>query len=323
MTAFAAGFCNTGLNTGQTCTKQFGVQNKFILCYTYNSAGVLNEIDVTTNLNGAYWTTAINNSDISTRLYPLPKLENITDLRADPLFKTWDSGAKDFVQQGIRTVMGYATGRYASPQMEGKINGQRDLSLSYYIVDKNGNLKGKRGSTATKLAPIQIQDTSLYAVFNPTVDKENQTIKIGFDIDNTERDKDIWVMEATIGSTTGLSFNLNKVEGLYDVTPVITSITDSSFSIQLITDGGSAGAPFTVKNLPVTDFISTVAAAAGKIRRINNTPADVTLTLVSESPLGTYNFTIPTGTTGDILTPLAVLSGYDFSTLPNYTITLP
>lgn len=322
MTTFA-GFCNIGQNTGQTCTAMFGVQNKFILTYMNNSAGVANEIDLTTSLNAAYWTAAINNADPSMRLYPLPALQNIKDMRADPNMKTWDSGAKAFISDGVRDVEGFATGRYSSPQMTGKINGQRQLQMGYYSIDIYGNILGKRGSSATKLAPRKIEDSTLYALFNPTVNKDLQTMKVSFSLDITEFDSNILVLEITPGSTTGLSYNLNNAEGLYDVTPLISAITDSSFSIKLFTDGGDALNPFTVKNLPVTDFISTVAAAAGKIRRINNTPADVTLTLVSESPAGTYNFTIPTGTTGDILTPLAALNGYDFSTLPNYTITLP
>lgn len=308
--------CDIGItNTGQSCVEIFGVQNRFIAVSKYNSLGVLNEIDLTAPLDSAFWTAAINDLDPTERFFPLWEMKNISDLRADPNFKDWDDGSKSFVNQGIRTVMGIMIGTIGSaPPMEGKLNALRGNNVAFYAVDKQGNLLGKRGSTSTKLAPIEAESDTIYAVMQKTIDGDVRQIKFGYDVATSEQDSQMWMVKAA-----DIGVNLNDLRGLIDVTPEYSNITATTLTVKLVTDGGDALNPVLVKGLVTADFVSADGGATSRIYNATD-DSDVTVTVV-ESPAGSYTLTFLAQTAGDILVIKPLKNGFDFTAVEADTST--
>lgn len=309
-------------NTGTPCTTIAKVTNRFITLNTYDSAGNLNEIDLTAGpFDKAYFDARYNDVDPTTRWRPWAPMKNIKDMRNDPEFKTWDDNTKSFIQQGVRSVEGFIIGQDAPPQLVGKIESTRGIPTSIFAIDKKGNLIGKRGSDSTHFAPVQIEADSIYAIYNKTVDKDINMIKAGFDVANTEFDEDLWIITANIGGLSGLTYNLNLSRGLIDATSENSAISTTSVRIKLLTDGGDALNPVLVYGLVAADFVSSDSGTTAKIYNATDA-ADVTIT-TAESPAGTYTLTFSAQTTADVLIPFMLKSGFDFTQVKLNPVVIP
>lgn len=300
--------CNVkATNTGQACTGVFNVQNKIAFFRRYGSDGTLNEIDLTVPLDETFWTNWINAEDPRDRLLPLYEMENVSDMRATPEFKTWDSGNKSYITQGIREFSGIMLGpKGSAPQLEGKINANRGNDLVMIAFDRQGNVLGKRGTDSTKLAGVQIASQSLYAILQKTQDKDVRQIMIGFDFANTEQDGNLWMIKAS-----DIPFDVNSLEGLINVTGEFSSPTTTTLTVKLVTDGGDAMSPVLVLGLTAPDFVSSDSAATSKIYNATD-DSDVSITVV-ESPPGTYTLTFVAQTAGDDLVVKPLKAGFDFT----------
>lgn len=300
--------CNAGItNLGQSCVENFGVANRLIFVSKKTSLGVANEIDLTAALDSAFWIAKINNTDASVRFFPSFEMKNISNQRADPEFKTWDDGSQSYINQGIRTFKGSMVGTKASaPPMEGKLNALRGNDVAYFMVDKQGNLLGKRGSSATKLAPIDIESDTIFALLQMSVDKDVRQIMFGFNVAITEQDSQIWMVKST-----DIGVNLNEIEGLIDVTPEWSTGSTTTLVLKLVTDGGDALNPVLVKGLTAPDFVSSVGGATSKIRNATD-GADVAITVV-EAPAGTYTLTFLAQGAGEDLIVKPKYNGFDFT----------
>lgn len=307
--------CNVGsVNTGQACVPIFRAIEKFIFVPTYNSLGVANELDLTAGpFNAAFFAALINNTDPTERWLPTPSLKNLANDRADALTESFDDGSKVYISQGIRSIVAYAIGADASPQMQGKLNGQRGLGMSAYGIDKEGNLVGRQGSTSTMFAPIELESDSIVAILQPTTDKTIQKIKLMFDINISEDDSLIQMIQAS-----ELAYNIKNLTGLVDVTAVYSNKTATTLTVKLKTDGGTPLNPVLVKNLVAANFVSSVGGATARIYN-DTTNANVTVTAV-ESPAGSYTLTFAAQTAGDILIIKPLFAGFDFSAVEADTV---
>lgn len=290
--------CNViSTNTGQACVAVMAAQKKVIFVPKYNSLGVLNEIDLTAGpFDAAYFAARVNDPDPSMRWYPLPEMKNISDLRADPELKKWDDNTSSYIQEGNRTFMGIIIESDAPPQMQGKIDDKRGQGMAIFVVDKNRNFKGKIGSDETKFAPVEIESDSLFAVWQPTLNKDVQQIKVQFDISINEKDSELKMI-----AFAELAYDPSLLRGLIDVTSVVSGVTATTATIKLVTDGGDALAPVLVKNLLVTDFV------------LHNltTPGVISKTMTQPIP-GVYIFTYTTLGT-DVVQVVPTKDGYDFT----------
>lgn len=311
--------CNIGtVNTGQACVPVMKEVVKWLMWPKYDSTGALNEIDLTAGpFDETYWKALVNHADPSKRLYPLPEIKNLEDLRADAIFEAANDGEKFFVQEGIRSVKGWLFASSAPPQMLPKVNSMRGAGMALLGVDKEFNLIGKRGSSATKFAPVEIGNDTIYASFFKSQNQTIQKIAIMFDINPREDDAEIWMIQAS-----NLAYNLTELEGLIDVTSTVTNKTVNGFTIKLNTDGGDAITPVLVKNLLAADFVSSVGGATAKVRNQTDA-ADVSIT-IAESPKGVYAITFGAAqTSGDVIIVKPLRDGYDFSAVEAATVTIP
>jgi hypothetical protein len=310
--------CNVGMkNLGVPCVPLMKVQKKFFFQQKYDSTGVQNEIDLTAGpFNKAFFDAMINHVDPSKRLYPLPEVKNVSDERADPMYDSADDGTQFFVENGIRTVSSYIFASEATPQLLGLINDNRGVPIQIYSIDKESNLIGKVGSSATKFTGIEIESDTLNAILVKSQDKTIQKLKLNFNIAIGENDADLRMIQRS-----ELAYDLSSARALIDVTSVITNISVDGFTVKLVTNGGTPITPVLCKGLVTADFVSSVTAATSKVR--NETDgADVTVTVV-ESPLGVYEVTYSVAqTVGDIIILKPLKAGYDFSAVEAATITV-
>lgn len=311
--------CNVGAtDTGQSCTELMYAAKKFVLQQTYNSVGVLNELDLTAGpFDKTFFDALTNHTDESVRWYPLPEVKNVTNERGDPNMETFDDNSKVFIEETVRAYTALMVGSDSSPQMCGKINENRGLGWSLYEIDKAGNLIGKIGSSSTKFCGRELEGDTLYAGFVASTDKTIQKLKLMFDISINEDDKNIRMIKAN-----ELSYDLSKLRGLINVTSVITNKSTTGFTAKLLTDGGTPINPVLVKGLAITDFVSSVGGATSRLYNVTDA-ANVTITSISESPAGVYTFAFAAQTSADVLVLKPLKTGFIFTDVITNTITIP
>lgn len=311
--------CNVGmLNTGQACVPVMKVQKKFIAVQTYDSTGTLNEIDLTGGpFNAAYFSARVNDVDPSTRWYPLPEVKNVTNERGESLMETFGDQTKVFIEQGVRTVTAMIIASDAPPQMVRKIRGMRGIGISIFAVDKENNLIGKVGSSATKFSPIELESDTIDAILVLSQDEAIQKIKLSFDININEDDAQMAMIQST-----ELDYNVSLLRGLIDVTSEISAISTTSFTSELRTDGGTPLNPVLVKNLVSADFVSSDSGTPSRLYNVDDA-LDVTIISVVESPAGVYTFTFAAQGSGETLVLKPLKAGFDFTEVEANTILIP
>lgn len=304
--------CDAGLgNTGTpNCAPIASVTKKVIFVPTYKSDGTRNYIDLTTTLDAAYLTAAINNATTSERWFPLPYFENVTSERAESSFEEAPSGRRNFIKKGTRTLTGEIWGKDAQPQLIGKIEQTRCVDVSIFIVDIDGNIIGSGDVTDTgKLYPIRLDSQSIDAVLMAATDSTTQKIMVTMSFDDVEKDQDLYMLIADEDFT----FDALDNNGLLDIYSSYSSITTTGFVANLYTSYGS-----------LKDLIVDAGLVAGDFSLYNVTTASsITITSVTESPDGTYTFVIPLQASADVLRLTPSKNGRDYTEVVANTITIP
>jgi hypothetical protein len=300
--------CNVSLqNTGTpNCPSVFGVTKQLILVPMFADDGTENKIDPTTTLDSAYFTALINQADDSKRWYPTGILTNVAGERGDPIYETFENGQKDFIRQTPRTFTAMLL--KGSAALLNQFNANRCSTFGAFIIDNEGAIIGKSKYADGNVYPIEIQASSFYNKLAFTTDTTGQKIMMSFEYAIEERDEDLLIID----SSNIVGVNLVKITGLMNVTVKVVSTTTTVMTIKLYNENGKVGgSPIT--GLVTADFISSVGGATSKIRRTNNTPADVTVTVAETSTPGTYTLTYTTQTAADTLQPLIKKNGLDAS----------
>lgn len=306
-------FSNTGL---PNCDSLQKVTKGIIVVPTFDSTGARNYIDPTDTLDAAFWTALINETDGTKRYFPIQNLKNITSERADPIFEAFEDLTKNYIHQNIRSFKGLIP--RATPTFQNQLESGRCTKMSIFIIDADGSLWGKQMNDDGFLYPIEINEQSWYPKYIPATDTTQSKIELGFDYGVNERDADLRMIKAT--SFTDLS--LLNLTGLLDITATFTGITTAGFTMKLATNFGAIGDPVLATGFLIANFFNSVGGTSGKLRRTNNTPADVTITSVTESTdtPGTYAVVIPTATAADELRVTLKKNGYGVEIA---TLTIP
>jgi len=97
-----SGLGNTGFY--KNCDINFKLLRGIFLLNTYAEDGTENKIAAGTEINEAYLTARLNDTDKTKRWYPLMDLEQIAGERAETEFFTNDSGAREKIRQAVRSV---------------------------------------------------------------------------------------------------------------------------------------------------------------------------------------------------------------------------
>lgn len=295
------GVSNSGVPTCETIAK---VAKKLFIVPLKSSAGAKNQISISETLNEAFFEALVNQSDVSKRWFPTPKLDNIEDVRADAAVEAMASGVNIFLHDGVRHFKGWMVKQ--SPVLLGKLITARHNDIGVYVADKNNNLTGQISADGLFLNPIPVDNDSWIPILLKTTDTTVQKIQLDFDFSDLAMDEDLRMFL----STDFVDYKINSLEALLDVNPTISGEALEEFVVAMVLDYGSVQLPIKVKGWVKDDFTLYN----------ETTPASVVITSVTEAPDGTYTFVIPTQGNDDILTLTAQLDGFEF---PSTTIIMP
>jgi hypothetical protein len=309
--------CNGRLgNTGNpSCQMLMDIAGKLIFTYRFKADGTENYIDMSTAvINDTFVTDALNDVP-SERWYPSPgELKNVSDVREDPTFQTFDDGTKFFIREGVRAVNALSPG--LDTRVFKRFEEFNCVQLAAYIVDISGNLIGSRrdGETSNKLYPILISPGSFVPRYVKKTNEAAPGIMWMFDWSQVEKDGDLYMIKSSEITT-----NLLTINGLFDVTGTVSGISTTGFTLALETLYGDP-----VTGLVIGDFYDTVGGTASRIYNETDS-ASVTLTSVTETPAGSgsYVFVFAAQTSADELRVTPVKTKYDFYRIPEITITVP
>lgn len=290
-------------NTGTPdCKTLMAVAKKLILVPTFDSTGARNKIAAGATLNAAYFVALIDQADKSKRWYPLPEVTNVEDMRGEPVYETLADGKKVFVSDANRTFKAWLIKQPA--QLKAKLDQWRCLSMSVFVVDKEGNLIGK--TDGTDFYPVAVDNDTLFANLMKTTDTTTQKIQLSFEFMSTEDDGDLRVI-----TEDELGTDLLTTEGLLDVNmSAAATISTTGFKTSMTLDYGTFKTPDIATGFVAADFaIYNVTDAAS-----------VAVGSVVESPAGTYTFAFTAQTSADILRLTPTHSGFEFTPI---LVTIP
>ncbi len=304
--------CEASLgNTGLTpCLSTQGVTVGLLVQPRFDSTGVQNFIDATspTILTQAFWDANINEADASKRMYPLMNLEEVTNTRAESKYQSTASDAKYFIREGIRDFK--ASIMLTDSVFLGKIKSLRCTDFNVYLVSADGAITGN-GKVDGKLYGIKINKSSFDAMAVFATDTTVASNTISFEFAQSERDEDLRMISGEELQTV----DVLGLRGLLDVNATFTTITATSFVMDLAFDYGSV-----VNKQPMVG-VTTV-----NVTLYNVTDASsVTVTSVAPNTLvkGRYLVTFPSQTSADVLRATIVRNGFDFSSLSKQNIVIP
>jgi hypothetical protein len=268
------------------CEPEIGIIKRMILVSLYKEDGSLNFVDTTATLNAAYFNALQYNTDTYQRWYPFAKdLKNVETPKADPVYREFNDGSKEYVRDGVRQFMALVPNGF--PKIVGKIKASGCRKLGVYFVDDRGNLVGYEKSTG-KLYPLELSMNTLNAFWSYATDSQNQQVNIAFEFDSKLEDEKISYIESTdIGIDLLREFN-GKMDA--NLSQVGTGTT-TGFSAKLTLDYGNTKNKLAVSGLVAGDFV---------LHNVTDSAA-VTISTVTESPDGTYAFTFTGQTNTDIL----------------------
>ncbi len=221
--------CGTGgANTGQpSCVPTIERTAKLIIMQTFASDSTRNSIKKTDFVNGvlpdSFIDDKINATDTSERYYVTPKINAVTDTRAEPV--TFDvDGIPKIIDQGVRTFSGSFYDKLGSPTFAGVLSSFSCQDVSYFEISVNGDIVGI--DNGDEILPIAIETGTLFSGVVRGTKTELNAVSLTFAVNELVRDENlIQIGAGQLGSTM-----LNK-RGLIDVVgealsaPVITATT--------------------------------------------------------------------------------------------------
>jgi len=186
---------------------------------------------------------------IKSRWLPTPELENLTDVRGETVFQTFNSGKKQKVRDGFRDV--YAFIPKGDAELYGRLKNLGACNeIGAMAMDQSSNLIGsKRTQNTLPLAniyPILIDRGSWDVQFVKSTDSEVQGIAIMFQWKSTEQDEDLIMIPSS-----ELDWSREDLYGLLDVYGLEISTGQTSMVVDLFTKTASS------EVVPITGLLST------------------------------------------------------------------
>lgn len=296
--------CNATLkNTGTpSCPSIMKIAKKLILVPEFDANGDKNVLTVADAKVLANWSAKLTAAELKDRFYPAFEMVNVEDLRGDAVFEEHSDGSRSLVRAGSRSFTGF--GIRLGAEYTGLIDGWRNQRFGVYIVDKDGNIIYQE-CNATDANPIMVDNTSWEARLVKSTDSEVEKTMITFNFRETEKDEKLRVIPVD-----DLDFDpFVELKGLVDAAVTYTSITTTSFTATIVDDFGCP-----IEGMLLADF---------SLAETSPTPGSVSISTVTESAAGVYDFTFPAETSGDVLALTPSEAGYDWAAVTATDITIP
>ena len=195
--------CKELSNLGASqCGFSMKVARRLLFVPKYDDTGKANRIDLTLVKKLIEWTGWINEEVPSNRLYVLPNMENVEDVRADSEFFEWSSGQKVRIRSGVRTFTGAIPNE--TPALLGDLQAWEGQQFGVYIIDTDGNLifsykyaEETAGVWKDYAYPIYVDGNSFDAKYMKPTYTDPLHIMLQFDYAGDVNDKDLWMVPAS------------------------------------------------------------------------------------------------------------------------------
>jgi hypothetical protein len=299
--------CNITLsNTGAPGTQCIeAVTRKIFLVNMRTGAGVANEIDLTGTLNEQYFTDWAKNADKSARIYPLQIVENVEDVRAEPIRQEFNSGYNPIVRKGTRSFTAMIP--FQGAKYLAKLQALACGEIGVYLGTKDRQLVGN-GATAGKLKPLKLGYKTVNFELVKGTQSEVPMIQVTFDFDMAEKDENLaFITQSDMGGYDIL--DLTGLLGVQATAP--TAISATSFTQYFFTEFGSAIGGTPIQNLAIGDFA---------LAEVSPTPGAISISTSTETAPGKYTFTFTSQTAADVLQASVVAAGFENENIPTATI---
>lgn len=286
--------CETGNgNTGlPNCTTLFGVAKGLGMQNMVAKDGTENKIDLSVASLGTTFVDLLTASDVSTRLYPVTEIRNITFPKEDNQYETDSSGQKSELREGIQSFLGEKWD--VEPQFVAKLKQAKCKRNGVYLFSLKG-VQGVRKFNTTDqkyyFYPIEIRAYAPY--YMPQTDGNKAKAMIPFDYAPTVAEGELWTLTwEDLGTTYEEMIGLMDVN--YKVVDAVTGGGTTSVGLRLYSDYGSGLDNTTTQNV---DGLVTANFTATNL----NTGLAVVGLAVTEVPNDKYTFSWTSATTGDVI----------------------
>ena len=274
-----------------------------ILVPRYKANGDRNTIDLNSATLGDDIKALIQAStDLFSRLYPLPRMENVTTERTDTVYETAASTRKYKAPGvgGVRTFLMELWSKDAVNQILRELKKVGCSDVDFFLATVDGNLWGimDNPETDTVLRGYEMATETFDAFKDYATDTTVQKIMLSFDLDNQECEENAFAITAE-----ELGYSSTTLTGLIGATTASTALTTTTAKVTVSTGFGSAGSRGKVKGLLDANF-SVVNNGPGS-------PGAVAVTSV-ETADGEYTLTFAAQTNGDdVRVDIINAAGYD------------
>lgn len=277
------------------CPPVMQIARKFIFVPRYDAAGNENCLSLNPNeITKAELLTKINATNPLDRYYPTAQVDNTEDVREDPVTQEFNSGKIITVREGARTNTSYIP--LGSTQELANYKSFGCSEFGAYVIDSGGNfIYYDKGDGYAY--PIAIDNETFYCTLMKATDAEVQMIMLRWQWRLSQKDQNLRFAEAD-----SLDFDMDDLNGLYDVTGTFTNSSTAGFTIALKTT--DYGTPVSDLNVADTSVIlNGVAVSLSSFTEFSTTP-------------GTYSAGFSGGVVaGDTYNLIISKAGFDFATV--------
>lgn len=223
------------------------------------------------------------------RWFPTPELENLEDLREDPIFQTYNSGKMTKVRNGFRTLTAFIPN--GDTDLLRRLENYGCANIGMFVIDQEDNfIYSNRGVEVpgNNAYPILVDRDTWDVQLIKSTDGETQMIRIRFQFKSTEKDSSLRMIPSA-----ELDWDRSQLYGLIDVYGDSINCEQTTLTVDVYALNGTS------EKEPITGLLDTNFGIYN-----NNTPGAVTVLTATEDPLipGRYTLTYATQTVGHILT---------------------
>lgn len=308
--------CGTGgQNTGQpSCVPQIERVGLLVFVRTYADDGTRNVIKSSDFVSGvlpdAFVEGKINEADPSKRWYVTPKINAVTDARAEPI--TFDvDGIAQIISQGIRTFVGSFYAKNGAPKFAGVINSFQCQDMSYFEISVDGAIVGIDNDT--EMLPIDIESGTLFAGVVRKTKTDPNSVSVTFAVQELVRDENLIQIAAS-----NIEGNMLLKRGLIDSTGEALStptITTTTARVKLYYAYGDFPSKLPRKSVVVADLSPDLGVTPSTVFN-ETTSGNVTVT--SLTPVigepGQYDMVLASAqSSSDVINVNVYKAGFEFT----------
>lgn len=288
---------NTGL---PDCTSLFGVAKGLGMQNMVAKDGTENKIDLSVASMGTVFSDLLTAAEVTTRLYPVTEIRNITFPKEDNQYETDSSGQKSELREGIQSFLGEKWD--IEPQFVAKLKQGSCKRNGVYLFSAKG-VQGVRKFNTTDqkyyFYPIEVRAFAPY--YMPQTDGNKAKAMIPFDYAPTVIEGELWTVTwSELGTTYEAMIGLQDAN--YKIVDTVTGGGTTTIGLRMYSDYGSGLDNTTTQNIDglvtadftVTDLTTGLSVAGLAVTEV---PDDkYTLSWTSETSLDVIEIAVNTDT---------------------------